>query len=423
MEMYWNLRGELRFRVHLKPNQKLKYLNNDSTHLPSTFRAIPSGVLNRLSKLTSKSQSLEDTKLDKAYPHHAKALQIAGIAPKVFPTFKELETLRNLTTKEERENLKREKEKRRKRQTFFCIGVSQCSMRTNKHPPMHAVIKKLRDKYNLKWLRIAISYHKFPSLGQAFMGDLTTKLTRHVKSRDFEDLPCNCNRASKIDGLCMFGGDCRKAIVVYKTECRDCNMVYIGNTQQKLKVRITQHLNEICSLVNNDKTSDSFAKHFAKHFQNRQTKLTAGEARKHLKVTIMWQGKAISCNKTFGKLTCSLCMKERLLILKLSQKDPAIIINSSAEFYGACRHRPRFHRYLPNCTTHSTDDEHSSSERVDTRDLIDSQNPQNSLGTICTNLVSDGNLNLCRPCTTIGPDDTGISNDLAVNQNTSFVDV
>ena len=93
MEMYWNQRGELRFQVHLKPNQKLKYLNSDSTHLPSTFRAIPSGVLNRLSSLTSASKRLENVTLDTIYPHHAKALTIAGIAPKTFPTFKELETL------------------------------------------------------------------------------------------------------------------------------------------------------------------------------------------------------------------------------------------------------------------------------------------------------------------------------------------
>ena len=79
--------------------------------------------------------------------------------------------------------------------------------------------------------------------------------------------------------------------------------------------------------------------------------------------------------------------------------------------------------YLTNCTPHSTDDEHSSSERVNTRDLIDSQNPQNSLGTTCTDLYSDENLNLFRPCTTIGADDMGILNDLTVNQNTSFVDV
>ena len=218
----------------------------------------------------------------------------------------------------------------------------------------------------------------------------------------------------------MFGGDCRKAIVVYKAECRDCNMIYIGNTQQKLKVRTTQHLNEICSLVNNDKISDSFAKHFATHFQNRQTKLTAGEARKHLKMSIVWQGKAISCNKTFGKLTCSLCMKERLEILKLSKQDPARIINSSAEFYGACRHKPRFHRYLTNCTPHSTDDEHSSSERVNTRDSIDSQN---SLGTNSTNLSPEDDLNLCRPCTVIGSQHSEGLNVSAADQNTSFVEV
>ena len=121
MEMYWNKIGELKFQVHLKPNQKLKYLNNDSTHLPSNFRAIPSGVLNQLSHLTSKSKALEDIKLDTIYPDHAKALQIAGIAPKIFPAFKEIETLRNLKTKEEREELKREKNRRRKRQIFFVL--------------------------------------------------------------------------------------------------------------------------------------------------------------------------------------------------------------------------------------------------------------------------------------------------------------
>ena len=119
MEMYWNKRGELKFQVHLKPNQKLKYLNADSTHLPSTFRAIPTGVLNRLGKLTSTSKTLEDVRIDTVYPHHAKALRIAGIAPKTFPTFKEIEDLYNLQTKETKDELKREKERRRKRQIFF----------------------------------------------------------------------------------------------------------------------------------------------------------------------------------------------------------------------------------------------------------------------------------------------------------------
>ena len=99
----------------MKPNKKLKYLNADSTHLPSTFRAIPLRVLNRLSKLTSKSKSLENVNIDTTYPHHAKALQNAGITPKNLPIFKKIINLCNLKTKEEREKLKRERDKRRER--------------------------------------------------------------------------------------------------------------------------------------------------------------------------------------------------------------------------------------------------------------------------------------------------------------------
>ena len=205
------------------------------------------------------------------------------------------------------------------------------------------------------------------------MGDLIKKLTRNVKSRDFEDLPCNCNRASKVNGMCMFDGNCRKCIIIFNAKCKDCSMVYINNTQQKFKVRITNYLNEICALLNKDKTSYSFAKHFASHHHNRQTRFTAGEARKHLEVSILWQGKPIPCNKSFGRLNCSLCMKERLIILKLSRLDPSSIINSSTEFYDTCRHKSRLHRYPSNCTPHSTDDKYRSSERVNARDLINSR--------------------------------------------------
>ena len=38
-------------------------------------------------------------------------------------------------------------------------------------------------------------------------------------------------------------------------------------------------------------------------------------------------------------------MKERLKILEISKENPNLIINSNSEFYGACRHKPKFHRY------------------------------------------------------------------------------
>ena len=58
-----------------------------------------------------------------------------------------------------------------------------------------------------------------------------TKIYRNIGSVDFDDLPCNCNRSSKVDRKCMYNGECRKSILVYKAECKDCKMCYIGNTR------------------------------------------------------------------------------------------------------------------------------------------------------------------------------------------------
>jgi hypothetical protein len=54
MEMYWSTEGNLQFKVHLKENQILKYLNCGSTHTEACFAAIPTGaVMKRLASLTS----------------------------------------------------------------------------------------------------------------------------------------------------------------------------------------------------------------------------------------------------------------------------------------------------------------------------------------------------------------------------------
>ena len=47
MELQWK-GGDLHFNVHLKPNQKLKYLNKGSSHQPAIFDVIVTGVCKRL---------------------------------------------------------------------------------------------------------------------------------------------------------------------------------------------------------------------------------------------------------------------------------------------------------------------------------------------------------------------------------------
>ena len=80
-----------------------------------------------------------------------------------------------------------------------------------------------------------MSYHRFSNLREAFQGDLNNKLLKGIGSEDFNDRPCNCNIASKIDGKCIYNSKCRSSIVVYKATCKDCDVFYIGNTQQQLK--------------------------------------------------------------------------------------------------------------------------------------------------------------------------------------------
>jgi hypothetical protein len=80
MEMYWNSRGQLLFRVHLKNNQQLLYLNCGSYHTLSCYRATVSGVLGWLAKLTSATAANLGCPMHQLYPERAKALQHAVAA-------------------------------------------------------------------------------------------------------------------------------------------------------------------------------------------------------------------------------------------------------------------------------------------------------------------------------------------------------
>ena len=90
MEIYWNNEDGLEFKVHMKENQVLKYLNLGSCHTNNCFKAIPSRVFNRLTSLTSKTSTNLETKMNILYPNHAKALINAKLAPETSPTMNEV---------------------------------------------------------------------------------------------------------------------------------------------------------------------------------------------------------------------------------------------------------------------------------------------------------------------------------------------
>ena len=58
-------------------------------------------------------------------------------------------------------------------------------------------------------------------------------------------------------------------------------------------------------------------------------------------------------------------MKERIEIYKAKKRQPQRLINSCNELYGACRHRPVFHRYTNYNNKKSADEGHRGPKRVD----------------------------------------------------------
>jgi len=96
------------------------------------------------------------------------------------------------------------------------------------------------------------------------------------------------------------------------------------------------------------------------------------------KAKTIWQGDPLSCVRTFGTKSCKLCFREKIAILELIRKHPSKAINVRNEIHGACRHKPRFHRFIKRnmySTDESSEDENrpSSTTSTDTSefDFID----------------------------------------------------
>jgi len=214
------------------------------------------------------------------YPHHAEALRKADLAPAPFPNM--VDILAEI--KDKTMNKEKKKKRRFSRQAYFCIGYSD--LWKGKYV-IHIQLKTLRNKFSLPWIRTSMSYQKFPNLREQFQGDLLSKLTKDVGSLDFDTISCNCNIWSKVNGKFPYNSLCQHSIVVYKATCKLSGKFYIGNTQQKLKARLTQHCTEVKALVNKGIISDSFAKHAASLFQTDE-KITVKEVRDRFNTSILW---------------------------------------------------------------------------------------------------------------------------------------
>jgi hypothetical protein len=144
------------------------------------------------------------------------------------------------------------------------------------------------------------------------------------------------------------------ALIVYKVTVPRTGKNYIGATSQTLKERVAGHLQSARQFLRNGTCGSSLANHLAQMWQRSSNSiLSAGMLRDELSCSILWQGDPFSCSKTFGKLSCKLCQKERVALLWNSWMDESNMLNDRSELHGSCRHTARFH---PFSTQSGTDD-------------------------------------------------------------------
>jgi hypothetical protein len=285
------------------------------------------------------------------------------------PTLGELVQLREaMENNPINKELKKRREKDRKRAIYFKAGYSTAWGKT----PIHKIIGGIKKNFpELSWLRVSMSYHRFMNVREIFQGDLNKKVTEGVVSLDFRNLTCNCRNKEG----CPYKGHCGSPIVVYQATDLTTNKRYIGNTQQFVKKRMQQHVQDVKRLVTQGKSSDSFAAHFARSVpEGTEKKQINGFVK--IKVDILWQGDPLATVKTFGTKKCKLCAKERVAILRMTKFTPHLAINTNNEIYGACRHKPRFHRFdlcIPASTDESVKDERIP--QVDTANNDESKPP------------------------------------------------
>ena len=255
MEFFWR-DEDLKFKVHLKSGQLLKYLNHGSVHTYHCLKAIPSGVLRRLASLTFITPENENMTMNVLNPGHIKALRTAQLISSnlKFKTLKEQVALlksqeSNNKIPEPTPEIKAKADKKKKRDSsrvaYFCIGYSQIWGK-----PIHQRLEALRKKHGLSFLRTRMSYHKFLNLGKKLNSDCTRRVMKDIDDKIQQDRPFNCDcRLLSEDKTCCFGSNCQRSMVVYAIFCLITQKTYIGKTQRYLKKRTMEHIHDVWKVI------------------------------------------------------------------------------------------------------------------------------------------------------------------------------
>ncbi len=119
--------------------------------------------------------------------------------------------------------------------------------------PINQIIRRLRNEFKLKWLRLRVIYSWHSNLQEKLLGNLKWKLLWGVCDANFGQQPCNCPNKYKVNGKCTYGSKkstFHTAGVIHKITCTapNCNCFYIRKSQRYIKTRIQEHTGEVTKL-------------------------------------------------------------------------------------------------------------------------------------------------------------------------------
>ena len=135
---------------------------------------------------------------------------------------------------------------------------------------------------------------------------------------------------------------------MYKVTCKQCNKFYIGVSQNKAKIRFTQHYSSVKKQLEKNKTTSKFLSHFSRCYQKRYgtKKYNVNKIRDMCHHEIIYKANPLSAVKTYGSNTCRICMVERMEILKESCRNQWKLLNRRGEIYSTCKYNVYFHQYV-----------------------------------------------------------------------------
>ena len=282
LDITLNLKEETYF-PYRKPNNSPLYINIESNHPKNVIDDLPRGINKRLNEISANKDAFESCKAD-----YQDALEKSGYKAKLKYVEKGTEE-------------SKKKRKRKPREIIWYTPPFNCQVTTNvgkeflkiidRHFPKRHPLNKVLNRKTLK-----IGYSCTRNM-KAIINGHNQKIMQQRNSQNNanEQEGCNCKQRQE----CPLDGKCQVKGIIYKASLPS-GETYTGSTKTTFKSRFNAHK----STFRNEKYRKSIT--LASHIWDTSTDP------KFIKWSILQRAKPYSA----GQKSCSLCLSEKLHILK-----------------------------------------------------------------------------------------------------------